>query len=190
MSESFFLSQRYELLEIPFRWGFAPNPLPGGYWALALFMDILFMAWFAWTLAGHRTSWDPDSDSSEFGWLWENEQKEKDPLKHPKELASRRAKRRKRFLRDSSFIIMLLAAIPWDFVLFIIWCASGDTHFINPIVLDVIQGLRIMRCGVVFISQNHFMTVAGAFNLSWSFLDMSKMAIWFFYLINFFSCNT
>jgi len=58
-------------------------------------MDILFMAWFFWTLAGHRTSWDPDSDSSEFGWLWENEQKPKDPLKHPKELASRRAKRRK-----------------------------------------------------------------------------------------------
>lgn len=46
-----------------------------------------------------------------------------------------------------------------------------------------------MRCGVVFISQNHFQTVAGAFNLSWSFLDMSKMAIWFFYLINFFSCE-
>ncbi len=60
----------YELLEIPFRWAFAPNPIPGGYWALALFMDLVFITYFFWQLAGHRQSWDPDSDSSEFAWLW------------------------------------------------------------------------------------------------------------------------
>ncbi len=177
----------YELLEIPFRWGFAPNPLPGGYWALALFMDIVFLAWFLWTLAGHRTSWDPDSDSSEFGWLWAADNKVEDPAERPLQVAARRKKRRKRFLKDSSFYFMLAAAVPWDFVLWIIWLASGPTHVIDPVLLDVIQGLRIMRCGIIFVSQNHFQTLAGAFNLSWSVLDMSKMAIWFFYLINFFS---
>merc|ERR1712232_1372392 len=45
-----------------------------------------------------------------------------------------------------------------------------------------------MRCFMVVRSELHFTVVIGACNLGWAFLEMVKMALWFFFLVQFSTC--
>jgi hypothetical protein len=47
-----------------------------------------------------------------------------------------------KFRKTRAFWIWLMAAIPWDWILFFIWLGySDEDHYIDPVLLDVIQVL-------------------------------------------------
>ncbi len=116
--------------------------------------------------------------SLQFDWLWASDSKVNENESSKLEVKNRRRKRAQRLLRHKRhFVPMLLAAIPWDFVLFFIWLGYGPSHLIDPIVLDVIQGLRLMRCAIAIMSNEHFSVIVGALNLGWTAVEMSKMAV-------------
>ena len=100
-------------------------------------MDVFFLFYFLFHLQGHRTAEFADSEHSEYSFLW----KSFAVLNSRAQTKMDQKERTHSFVNSKKhFFSLLMAAIPFDVLLFVIWIIYGGA--VPVIALDVIQGLR------------------------------------------------